>query len=472
MSKNNSLNSALRVLKETYNAIDIRAVLARPRSDSPWQCIVLKIRLTNEGTAAIKKHQDKGEICRVSNDHLRIVFESKRINEIETLLKEIERGEISVKGTSARLIGYGHGNIRDREIINDPGYSTPKESNGYRNKAVYTSMNESPPAAIENLGIGKDEMGTTIEEIRYCLDMPALVNPTNVVVLLPIYFRRLQLLSKEKGKYLTRFQVHRSLVNRLRSKVRVYPEGRIGENPHIEIVDLEKLPSNRRQMVITRLPMKSTIQEGDHIEVDIFDPVIRSVTINEKFWASEVLPKKIYSFWLKNVIERIDRDLKILECWLRGENVEGKSQDFETAVSILLSLCGLRSVHVGDIYETKTIQSRRNSHKKSSIGTDIIALLPSEEDKTIFLCQCTTEWKKDEKFDDMLNFAHEFRRVSKDIDIKSVLITRLERDTISEYEATAKRRGVRVLTIDDLMALLNDIRQNIKPYRHIKSFLL
>jgi hypothetical protein len=244
------------------------------------------------------------------------------------------------------------------------------------------------------------------------------------------------------------------------------------------IVDHDKPSGSKRQMVITRLPMKTTIQEGDHIEVDIIDPAIHSMTITEQFWASEVLPEKkvlpekIYSFWLKNVIERIDRDFRTLECWIRGDNGGRESENFEKAVSILLSLCGLRSVHVGDIYETKTGQSRRNAHKKTSIGTDIVALLPSEEDKTIFLCQCTTEWKSEERIDDMLNFAHELRRVSKGIDIKSVLITRLERDTIIEYEVTAKRRGVRVLTIDDLMSLLKDIRQNIKPYSRIQSLLL
>lgn len=465
-----SLNAALEVLKETYQGIDLRALLARATADSQWQCIVLKVRLTKEPTKEIRARQLKGEICNVSNDLLRIAFESRKISELDSILEDVEKGVISLKEAQAGLIGYGHEKIREREIINDPGYSTLEEMKGFRNKAGCTSMAETPLVAIEKL-IRNRVAGTNIEEFKYCLDMPALVNTTNVVILLPLYCKRLPLLSKERGKYLTRFQTHKSLSNRIKSKIRVYPEGRIGESPQIKLVDLERPAINRNQMVITRLPLKHAIRDGDYIEVDILESTMHSVLISDHLWASEVLPEKKSKFWLNNVLERIDRNLGTLEGWIQGENKGEQQGDFERAVCMLFSVCGLVSVHVGDDYETQTLQIRRNTHKKSSISTDIVMSHPLEEDDTIFLCQCTREWKKDDKFDDILNFTRELRGMSGKTKIKPVLVTRLERAKISEYEATATRRGVKVLTINDLMSLLNRVRQNVKPDKLIKSLL-
>jgi hypothetical protein len=94
-------------------------------------------------------------------------------------------------------------------------------------------------------------------------------------------------------------------------------------------------------------------------------------------------PKKIDNIWLKDVIDRIDPNLRILRLCLEGGSTKGnKSRDFEKGVTILLSICGLRVVHVGDEYEEVTKQSRHEKYRKTSIGLDIVAL-PRAEDRDI-----------------------------------------------------------------------------------------
>jgi hypothetical protein len=161
-----------------------------------------------------------------------------------------------------------------------------------------------------------------------------------------------------------------------------------------------------------------------------------------------------------------------LESWLEGKNQKVYPEDFEKAVSILLSLCGLRTMHVGEIYETTTVQSRRDVHTKTSVGLDIITLLPTQEDNDISLCQCVTDWK-DEKINDILDISNELKQMleSEEIKIYPILITRVEAHKISASKAMAEALGIKVMTIDNLRVLLGEIRANKKPYEIAKSLI-
>src|SRR5438128_1350722 len=79
----------------------------------------------------------------------------------------------------------------------------------------------------------------------------------------------------------------------------------------------------------------------------IFFDLIR--TIYKNFITSTKLESRLANNnWAKLVVERIDPDLKILESWLTGHS-EGRSvresgPSFEKGVSLLLNLCGYRTL--------------------------------------------------------------------------------------------------------------------------------
>jgi len=140
-------------------------------------------------------------------------------------------------------------------------------------------------------------------------------------------------------------------------------------------------------------------------------------------------------------------------------------------VTILLSICGLRVVHVGDEYEEVTKQSRHEKYRKTTIGLDIVAM-PLAEDKEIFLCQCTTDWKS-EKVADIQDISFELRQRIKSDEVKiySVLITQVEVDQITRSKGSTEFEGVNAVIIDDVIMLLNEILNGNKPYELAKSIL-
>jgi hypothetical protein len=466
-SKKVTLSLILNILKKSYKSIDIRAILAKSDEDNSWYCVVLKILLTNQDVNQIKKKHSEMGICHIDSDRFKVAFECRKIDEIDLILNEIKQGRIKVSGTSSKLLGSSFETIREKEVT-----LWVEETCEYKCKMAFTSMIDSPITALHKLGIAEHEMGINLDEISYCLGMGSLRNPNNIIILLPIYCKRV--LSGDDGKYLAVFQIHRSLVSSLKGKVKIFHNGE-SHIKNIQELDLSTDINVSEEMVMVNIPMtpKLKIKKTDYIEIDIFHKVVPSITItNERFWGSEVLASKKYSFWLKNVIERIDPELLVLKGWLEGKNDNTKPEDFEKAVAMIFSLSGLIVVHVGNEYENATVPARRNKYKKTSISIDIIALLPEPEVKEIFLCQCTTDWN-DQKIIDILNISNELRRLKEasQIKIHPIVITQVESKKIINSKNTAESKGVNVIAFEDLAMLLSHINQNKKPHESALSLL-
>lgn len=113
-------------------------------------------------------------------------------------------------------------------------------------------------------------MGVKLEEISYCLNMDSLINPNNIIILLPIYCKRLLVLPEDEGKYLARFHIHRSLVSKLKAKVKVFPNGELHKPKCIEIFDLSSNDNfpEMTEMVTSSIPMIPAleIKQNDFIK--------------------------------------------------------------------------------------------------------------------------------------------------------------------------------------------------------------
>jgi hypothetical protein len=174
-------------------------------------------------------------------------------------------------------------------------------------------------------------------------------------------------------------------------------------------------------------------------------------------------------YWIKFVQNRLDPDLDALERWLDtgGKN----SSDFETAVAILLYLCGLRTANVGSGYENATLQKRREKHGISKAPVDILAW--SIEEDELYLCQCSTEGVNQKELE-VATFASEISeklRESAGPRVHAVIITNVLRENIKHAISLAEAAEIKVVTIDDLKILLEDIRANKRPYEKAKTIL-
>ena len=196
-----------------------------------------------------------------------------------------------------------------------------------------------------------------------------------------------------------------------------------------------------------------------------YDRVLIEDNIKGKHTIS-VTPKN----WSKMLINRIDPDLQTLEAWIRGRGKEPES-DFEKGVAILLHLCGFQTVHVGDKYEMACLKTRREVYGKSTVTIDVLIL---SADNEIFICQCTTEWR-DNKTIDLLNINQElkdrFSQKDNKLKINPVIFTKVERNLIPQTVKEAEDNNVKVVSIEDLLGLLEEIKNDKKPYEQAKILL-
>jgi hypothetical protein len=178
----------------------------------------------------------------------------------------------------------------------------------------------------------------------------------------------------------------------------------------------------------------------------------------------------IQNNWSNMLIERIDPDLKVLESWIKGKGRDPET-DFEKGITILLHLCGLQTVHVGNDYEMAAKQARKEVYGKSTVSIDALILSASDE---IFICQCTTEWKKN-KITELLDISQELKGRLSQRDVKpkinAVLFTKVESNMISQTIKEAEENKVKVIAIENLLTLLHEVRNNKKPFRLAKSLL-
>ena len=460
----------------------MRVVLAKNKSskkDRTWYCILLKIRLTNQEMSDIKQKHKRKIVQIKYNSYFKIRFDCKPIDQIEKVLKEIQEGRVNVNGVLSKPIGYDYDTILNKEIINDSGFSNDEESNGFGNKIVCTPMYDFPMTTMEKLGIKKDEIDITTSDLEYCLGMTSISNSNNIVIVLPVYCKRLPVPLEDQGKYLAIFQIHKALIRSLVAKVRISPDGRIADTKDTSLSNFKTIARDQHieKMTTAALPLTAKLRKvaepKDHIEIQISHKKLTSMKLIEQFWAHEILTRKESHDMLTEIMNRIDPGLEKLELWLEGESkITGdRPTEFENAITILLSLCGFRAIHVGDKYETITEPTRHKAHKKASTGTDMIISPPAESDM-IFLCQCTTNWNS-KKITDILDFSNEMRSVLSDdqVRIYPVIFTQIQANQISASISDAEHQGVRVVTITELRKLLNDIRDGYKPYELAASLM-
>jgi hypothetical protein len=213
---------------------------------------------------------------------------------------------------------------------------------------------------------------------------------------------------------------------------------------------------------------------SDHESMSLIVKVFYKTTLIEEVQAEKW---RIEDVGLKLLVERIDPDLQILGSWLEGKNLsEGKylskqAEKFERAVSILFFLCNLRSAHVGGDYEEDSKQIRRSKYTKTSVNTDVLSVTP--DNCIIFVCQCTVDWNID-KVASVLDIANELKGWlpgKKKPLIQPVIITQVGSETITDNLKKAEERMVKVVTIESLRVLIDEIRQNKVPYKIAMNIL-
>jgi len=129
-------------------------------------------------------------------------------------------------------------------------------------------------------------------------------------------------------------------------------------------------------------------------------------------------------------------------------------------------------VHVGGGYENKSDPKRRERHGKVTVSTDVPAFLsPSEE---ILVCQCTSEWKEYE-LTGLVNFRKELENMTAGIlgkdKIQAIIFTPTESVKLQGSIESAEKNQVKVVTIESLLPLLEQIRNDKSTLGLLRTIL-
>jgi hypothetical protein len=164
--------------------------------------------------------------------------------------------------------------------------------------------------------------------------------------------------------------------------------------------------------------------------------------------------------WFKEIFNRFDPDYAALETWVSGKGKD-PSRDFERGIHILLSLCGLNTIHVGHDYENATLMARRNNFVNPETSVDVLAS-PSDNN-FLYLIQCclgSNEMK--DKISELAIFVMEVNRLTKYVDKRTlcpVIITN-SNSILDDVMKSAQEKRIKIVTGDVLSNTVLTIRSD------------
>ena len=408
------LREVIPALLDTYRSIDMRGILARSNIESKWRSIVLKIRLTKDSTTKLKEiHNTKEKkLGTIRRDKFKIVFENREIGCLNDILHELQKGVITLDGHQTELIGIDFQNIFHKEMVNSSLYVAANEECGYLHKMVFTSMPENPEQFTRRtLRISEEDQGIGFSQLHSWLDANpnSLINPNNVLLIFPIYCKRLNLLPDERGKFLAKYNVHKSLQANCIAKAIVFQKEQIVERLEFQLVNQNPSLSDGDTVTIT-LPI-TQISEENYVTIAIYHKTLNILLTEDTVYSStDILQVKGIS--LLRGFNQFRAGRNFAEYIFSSDN---KKQEVST--TWLLSLLGFATIELGGYHHED-----EKIYDDDRYAADILAC---NVDRQIFLAvDCTKTVPHDNKVDKIRNAAEEInKRIGENIFIPVIFST-------------------------------------------------
>ena len=130
---------------------------------------------------------------------------------------------------------------------------------------------------------------------------------------------------------------------------------------------------------------------------------------------------------------------------------------------------GLNAIHVGDNYENATQKNRsRVPSSRIDFPIDVLAWSTSDNiDEVLYLAQCVVAGKGQTiigKINDMVSVSEEVNSIlsthTNKPHIYSAILTRMKKDDLNYEFKEAEERLVKIVTVEDLVYLLQAIRNH------------
>jgi hypothetical protein len=98
MQASRSLKQVIASLNDTFTSIDIRAVGAKKKVATQWECIFLKVRLTSDNRSKLLEvyEKKKKDLDAKINVRFRLFVECRDIPELDSTINEIQNGLVNI----------------------------------------------------------------------------------------------------------------------------------------------------------------------------------------------------------------------------------------------------------------------------------------------------------------------------------------------------------------------------------------
>ena len=445
-----TIEKILTELKNSYIGVDLRVVLARPRESDhdQWISVFLKMVFTNKEQADVRRSQEEtqGRVGLEDEENLKVKLVYVGMNEAYGIINCISRGHISISGYLANIFG-DYDQIKNREAVN----SSFADSQ-YLCKMVWSSMNSGSVVPLLENTVGKRKVD--LKKISQLLNIENLqtVIGNNVILLFPLYSKRLDVQNDDKGKILCKYEIDKSLVEKC--EVRLAIRNQEGERQYRRALN-EYIDSVQGMMATISIPLPTDLRllHSSDVNVELWHSEIGHIRHPDSFGASEIM-KLPYS------VEFLMEAFKPFTAYEHfSEFLLNPATDIEqtTGVSWLLNLLDFRTIDLGRMKGRSKLNLE--AIKASSRQDSCDFLVVHGSDKVIAM-DCTITIPRPDKIQKIRNTAdaitESLKKNSTDIQIIPAIISSANcggLDTTQDH--------VRLLDRNDLSKILDLVAKGL-----------
>ena len=411
-------------LKDTYLGIDCRAIIAK--KDNDWICVLAKIRLTRQGKSdVVAVHNGKvRSLGPANNEKVRVVMEYCELSELDRILSQIGKKEITIDGVKSQLQFTNNG-ISSDKASEDEGYVNSFQREGFPHLILGNAMDRMPSQLLNVLGITKKDMGMKFEDLASFLDIEKIGSTYNVVMVFPLYLKSLDIAEIERKNIIAKFLVHKAIAGALSATIKRVRGTTTDVRQKYPLSD--KVAKNIEDMIEVVLPMPVTsVEPKDYLNFEIEHPVFDVVSANT-----------IHAEELREILLLDDRLLSAFRAF-EGANhfpadlFSGDEKYHVAATSWLFSLMGFNIIPIG-------LVNRSYENLVGPQGKRYSADLVGFHEKFLYhplIIDCTTGVPDAQKLDHIRNTAAQVHGIISQ-DVIPVIVSTQDCSVVKS-EATAR----------------------------------
>ena len=222
------------LLRDTYNAIDLRAILLENKKE--WECIYFVLRMTIQDKEKLGSlYKRSRSLISGQRSDVQFVYQSRDVSEIESVLDQINNGNVLVGTYNARIEKTK--NIFKEKTKTLSGYSISEDSSFPHKVLCYGASDINPLMRLENHGIQPSDLGLTyFPDMKSCFDAGNLYNPYHLILVFPVYAKVLECNPDEvEGTLYSKFEIHNTIFSKCKIRLEIRsPPNELIANPNIE----------------------------------------------------------------------------------------------------------------------------------------------------------------------------------------------------------------------------------------------